>query len=535
MLKTLLKKQLMELGASLFNRSAMGKKGKSKSTVILYALIFVYAYGVIGWLFFTMADAICAPLYEMGQGWLYFALMGLMATTMGIIMSAFTTYAALYKAKDNELLLSMPIPPGKILLARMSGCYIMSFFFETLVLVPTYMVYAKTFGLNIAAIICQVTVLAVLPLFALAISCVLGWLIAKVMARVTKGKSFVSLLLSIGFLAVYFYFYSQAQAYLQMILTNAAAIGNKIQTALYPIYQMGLASEGKILPLVLFILMMVAMFGVVYFVLRRNFIRLANAKSTAKKAVYKKTVLKATSAKAALLRREFLHLKSSSVYMLNCGLGTLMFLIAAVFLAVKADLINNTVQSLTVLINVDGIELLIGAVSVAFMATMNDFTAASVSLEGKSIWIVRSLPAKTKEVLEAKVLMHLILTAIPILICCAAFSFAVKLSLIECVALMLFSVAFVLFVAVMGLVINLKMPNLNWVSETVAVKQSMSVIIVIFGSWLAAAGLIGLYFAFGKVMGAVGYVMFCAALVAVLAAAADIWIRRRGVKIFECL
>ncbi len=52
----------------------------------------------------------------LGYGWLYYALMGLLALAFGVFGSVFSTYAGLYQAKDNELLLSMPIPPRRILL-----------------------------------------------------------------------------------------------------------------------------------------------------------------------------------------------------------------------------------------------------------------------------------------------------------------------------------------------------------------------------------------------------------------------------------
>ena len=42
--------------------------------------------------------------------WLYFTLMGLVAIFLGAFGSVFNTYSSLYLAKDNDLLLSLPIP-----------------------------------------------------------------------------------------------------------------------------------------------------------------------------------------------------------------------------------------------------------------------------------------------------------------------------------------------------------------------------------------------------------------------------------------
>lgn len=43
--------------------------------------------------------------------------MGLTALLVSVLASAFTSYSGLFQSRDNELLLSLPIPPAVI-----SGC-----------------------------------------------------------------------------------------------------------------------------------------------------------------------------------------------------------------------------------------------------------------------------------------------------------------------------------------------------------------------------------------------------------------------------
>ena len=80
-----------------------------------------------------MMQSLCAPLLSAGLGWLYFALAGILAVVLAVVGSVFLTQATLYEAKDNELLLSLPIPPSKILLARMLSLYVQNFLFGGLV------------------------------------------------------------------------------------------------------------------------------------------------------------------------------------------------------------------------------------------------------------------------------------------------------------------------------------------------------------------------------------------------------------------
>ena len=110
MLKVLLKKQLMEVFRAYFY-DAKKNKGRTKaSTIAWFAFFVVIMVGVLGGMFTMMAKGLCAPLAEQGVLWLYYCIMGLLSILLGAFGSVFSTYAGLYLAKDNDLLLSMPIP-----------------------------------------------------------------------------------------------------------------------------------------------------------------------------------------------------------------------------------------------------------------------------------------------------------------------------------------------------------------------------------------------------------------------------------------
>lgn len=46
---------------------------------------------------------------------------------------------------------------------------------------------------------------------------------------------------------------------------------------------------------------------------------------------------------------------------------------------------------------------------------MNDMAAPSISLEGKNLWLLQSLPVKPWQALRAKLSVQLLLTSIPAL------------------------------------------------------------------------------------------------------------------------
>ncbi len=529
MVKALLHKQFLQMTKFLYQDAKSGKR-RNAGSIILFGLLLVYAFGAFGLLFFMMSDALCRPLTEIGFGWLYFALMSSMAGVMGIIGSVFTTYSSLYQGKDNETLLAMPIPPSLILLARMLSCYLTTFFFEMLVLIPAELAWIFAGFFSVPSLLVFIGLLFLLPLFTLAIACLLGWLIALVAGHV-QHKSFVTVALSMLFLVAYFYIYSQAGQLLTLILTNAEQLATTVQKALYPVYLTGRALTGEWLPFVIMALLYLAAFGLVYWLLTVTFLRLATTKYAGKRQVYRaKETMKTTPAGSALLRREFARLKSSPTYLMNGALGTLLMPVAAIVLIVKRQAVTDVLS----IFGGRGMALLVAA-AIGFAVSMNALTAPSVSLEGKSLWIVQSLPVSSWDVLKAKLRMHLILTLVPALILAAAGIFVFGLSLTDAVLLLVFTVLFTLFSALFGLFLNLKFPNLNWTNEAAAVKQSTAALFTIFGQWGLVILLGVLYLAVGDKIGDTWYFVGIDVVMAALTVLLARWMKTRGTRIFESL
>lgn len=57
--------------------------------------------GVLGGIFAMLSKQLCAPMAALDMGWMYFALMGLLAILLGTFGSVFNTFSGLYLAKEN--------------------------------------------------------------------------------------------------------------------------------------------------------------------------------------------------------------------------------------------------------------------------------------------------------------------------------------------------------------------------------------------------------------------------------------------------
>ena len=92
MIRALLKKQLLELGAAFVRSSKTGKQ-RSRVGTLGYALLFAVLMLLVMLNFGSMALPLAVTLVPQGLDWLYFVLMELSALTVSVLASAFTSEA----------------------------------------------------------------------------------------------------------------------------------------------------------------------------------------------------------------------------------------------------------------------------------------------------------------------------------------------------------------------------------------------------------------------------------------------------------
>ena len=531
MIKALFKKQMMEVFSWVYRDAKTGKR-RGKAGAVGYILLYLFVFASLGMVFGMMASSLCAPLTQAGLGWLYMALMGMVAVVLGVFGSVFNTYSSLYQAKDNDMLLSMPIPPSKILLVRLSGVYLTGLMYELIVMVPALVVFFADGNPTVAGVVFSLLLPLLLSLLVLALSAVLGYVVGLVTSRL-KNKNFLTVLLSLAFIVGYYYVYRQAYAIIGKILADPANLGSKVKTILYPFYQMGLAACGNGLSMLIFAAMMGLLFGVVYLVLSRSFLKIATANRGTVRVKYREKALKVGNAKSALLKKELRRFLGSPTYMLNCGLGLLFMPIAAVALLLKREVLVEMINQLFG--GATDVLALVAVAAVCTISSMSDISAPSVSLEGKNLWLVRSMPVRAADALMAKLKLHLYLTLAPTMVLCAVLVWVIRPVWYFAVLIFAASAVFVLLTAAAGLWLNLKMPNLNWVNEAVPVKQSMSVTLELFGGWGLVIALCGAYYGLASYIPAVWYLLGVTVLLLALSGVLVRWIKTRGAAIFEAL
>lgn len=513
MLKVLLKKQIAEVFRSYFydaKKNRMRSKGAIAAWIVFFVVIMV---GVLGGMFTVLSLSLCGALLQAGMGWLYFLLMGMIAIVLGAFGSVFSTYSGLYLAKDNDLLLSMPIPVKTVIASRLINVYLMGAMYAATVLLPTIIVYWIVGGLSAAKVVCGLLFMLLVTVIVLLLSCILGWVVAKISLKL-KNKSFITVLISLVFIGAYYFFYFKATDFVRDIVQNAETYGNRIKGAAYGLYLFGRMGEGSWAAAGICTAVTAVVSLLVWRVLSRSFLKIATSSGAADKRRYVEKKTKERSVFGAMLAKEFGRFTASANYMLNCGLGILLLPASGVLLLIKGREVCEAVES--VFSGRPGCAAVLLCTMICLMACMNDMAAPSVSLEGKSIWIPQSLPVESKTVLWAKTAMQLILTGIPVLFAAVCAAIVLPESTGLKIMLVITALVTAAFMAMFDISIGLAMPILNWTNETAPIKQSGAVTLALLGGWgiIVIPGI--LYLLIGWRLGAVTYLIIWAAVMAVI-------------------
>ncbi len=464
----------------------LGSADNKKTKAIIMTILYIYVGGYFLFLFGLFFDMLVSPFHAMNLDWLYFALMGIVIILMTFVGSIFMTYQMVYDSKDNEFLLSLPIHTSYILLSRLVTLYLFNLIMELAIAIPAFYIYIRDIGIGSLSVISFVCVVLTLPLFVLVLSCLLSYVLGRVLMKV-NNKNLISLLLSVGFFIVYFMVVGNIQEYMFELIARGEEIANVIRQTLFPIYHMAISiSEHNVVSLLIYLLCALIPSAIVFKILSVYFVRIVLSKPQQKKEKYEMKKQTSQSLYMTLIVREFKHICSNVNVFLNGCLGIIFCVIASFALFFY----KNDIMSLLVYFN-DTTPYL--CFMMALMSTMTMIGSTLISLEGQTLWIIKVLPIQTKEILLSKLFVQCIMTIPSSFLFSISMMINFNLNIVDWILLVITLIVFNVFVGMFGLIANILLPNFNWRNEVVCVKQSMSSLIGMLGSMAIIGGIGMLY------------------------------------------
>ena len=479
MLKLLLKTRLLAL-IDQFSGQKNGKKALSAGRIVLVAGLALLLLCMIG----LILGLILTPLYssftEAGIGWLFYAGTGALSFVVSFMVTMFYAQGAIFEAKDNEMLLAMPIPAAAILTSRIGALYFLNLIFTAAIMGTAGIVSVIADGTSVGNVIIFLVCVLLLALISTTLSALLGWAVSLATRRMRR-KSLFSLIFSLVFLgAIMFVGYSDLQNNIKVIMENQGGIADFFRGPLYPFQAMGSAiMDHDPVMLLIFAACCIVPFGLVFLALSASFVKIVTTKVGARKVRYEAKAIKSSSVVWAMARKDLTRLGNSSSYMLNACMGLLFSLIISAGTLFSGRAVVDFVLEKFAHLEGTGTDIIpfVIAVLLSVAAGYCYISGPSVSVESKSLWILKSIPVKAGEILKGKLLCHLI-PAVPVsLLSSLMIVLALPMSAAEILAVFLMPLLAHLFCALIGLISNLYLGRTDFPSEAKAIKSNSATLI----------------------------------------------------------
>jgi len=458
---------------------------KNRGTLMLLA----------AWLFVGIVAAAYSFLLAFGLGAMGLADMipGYALMLTSLITLFFTTLKAngvLFAYRDYDLLMALPVRTETVIASRFLTMYVMNLLFMMVVMLPMgagYVIWARP-GICFYPI--WLLGMAAAPLIPTTIATVIGALIILISSRF-RHANLLTTLLTIGFTCGIVAFSMGVGGVDEeaLVIEDISRLGSVMLAAIHKIYPPAMLFERAAISCDWAALLLFAGISVVWYLI---FLKAVSLKYKSMntglmtwhaRGDYKLGTLKSSGPVAAICKKEAKRFFGCPVYAVNMGIGIVMMLIFGIMFVVMGP------EKVAEWMNMPGMEKIVIRLlpyMIAMLQCMSCTTSVSLSLEGKSLWILKSLPLEKKTVYQGKILFNLLLTVPAGLL--ISLLIALRFPMDPGMRLLLFLVpaVYAAFTSVLGMYFNIKMPKYDWSSEASVVKQSASSMAGIFTGLLNA-------------------------------------------------
>lgn len=434
----------------------------------------------------------------------------LLSWIMTLVLSFTSAISILFKSSDNTLLMTLPIRAASIVWSKILMLYATILPLHIFIVLPGLIIFGIRYGFTGNLLISSPVLLLAGPIVPLILSTTAASLIVRTSSRSKYKTTFevIGMILLLGFIITF-----------QTLLTRMSAETITESSAVYQFFADRIDqfytdfpplawASGSVLPdggfnLLKFILFSGGIGLVLGWITGRKYLLMLYASQSASAESSKRNKrtdtqrffgqgVKSHSAESALVRREWMIIKSNSTFLLQTFMELLIIPLMLGVLSLTGSL-GDIKGALDFIYSIDFIELMVfGILLLVFL--ISSISSTSVSREGSTIAISRILPLPPGAMAWAKVRFHVTIGYSAYLIYLAAAYVFFRLDPLHLLYMIPGGFVCLSISSVLGLIIDLKRPMLTWTHPQQAMKQNLNVLISMGFNTLLIGFLVGIGF-----------------------------------------
>ena len=488
----LTKNRLIEqLGINVFRYEKDKRKRNSKIALTV-------SIGII----LIMLIAYCGG---MAYGYVYLGMIDLIPSIALFISSLFTLSFSLFKSNgelfgfyDYDQVMSLPLTVRTIINSRFLNMYIWNTLIAFIVMFPMGIIYILFEQPAFISYLMWFISIFLVSLIPTAVAAIFGAVVTAISVKF-KYTSAVATFLSIALLIVFMllsmsvatsdigfgelFDFQTGTINADAFSTLAPYISDRLNQFYLPtkLFKEAIV-DGKILSFLIFAGISIVLYMLLLLLLPIKYKQINTAlTSHISRGNYKVGVLRQSGMLLALYKKTIMRILKSTVCATNLLVGCVLAILLAVMVLTAGP--EKILQSLDLVDYFPIVKNVAGYV-IAAMVSMSNTAAISLALEGKNIWLIKSLPISPKTLYDSYLLSNLTFTIPTSIVCSILFSIALNTSFIETILIIITPLIFSLFTAVAGIFIGNRMAYYDWQDETQLIKQSMMNLIGMLGGMI---------------------------------------------------
>ena len=455
-----------------FTMSGNKKRKKSASTAGYLGLWLLLAF-IFGMYEFMIAASLA--VFEA----LYILPILIVASSSLLTFVQSITYAKalIFCPKDHDLLFSLPVKGTTVVSAKLATLYVLDLVSTLAFLLPCLAAYTVFGGFDLWLFASFLVMCLFVPLIPILFAAIVSAVISLIASRFRRAKAVGTVLYLLFFGAFMFgtmtLSMSTAEDEMQMMALMDSAAERMI--SIYPpakLFSDGV--QGSISSALLFVGLSLLAFAAVSFVFGKCYAKFHEFFAPRSQRAAYKLEKRSPGAVMALIKKDMKRYLSSPGLLINQGSGLLMIVVFAVLFPTQFGEEEM------------GAEILVCMMPYLFAmgASMTCFTNASISLEGKTFPMLKSLPVSVRTILSSKLGLHLLICLPPIGLCALISGIVRGFSVPDILVTLLIPLLYSYNTGVIGLLINLKKYKFDWATEMHVAKNSLPVAITMFGGMI---------------------------------------------------
>lgn len=463
---------------SFFNfqkKSKQNINARKKNSTKLFFFILILAY--LAFYIYYISKELVPGFVVINKPTSFLALMFAITSIYILFYNLFKVKNILFDFKDYDLLMSLPISRNTIIFSKLVSLYLLNLLYTFIIMIPSLVAYNNYVSINFELL--YGILLFIVPIIPLLVSLIIGIFLAY-LESFFKNKNIGSYIMNLSLVfLVLFLSLKIGKMETSEIANSSLNLIERIDN-IYPLTSLftNLLTNFHFFDLFIFIVIPIILMMIFTLIIDKFYITIrTRLLKTDIKSDYQIKEYRSKKGLFSLYHKEIKRFFASPLYVINTIFGLILLSISILSIILfKDDRIANLmkIENLSDFLRINIFFI------ISLCCVLSSTTAPSISLEGKSLWIMKMIPQSVDNILLSKILVNLTFLVPAVLIFGTFFGIYLHFTLGEFILCYLMPLAYSIFIAMLGLLFNLMFPRFDYDNEIKVIKQSLATTLTIF-------------------------------------------------------